>query len=286
MSGDLPKMQYKVGFEGTKGSYSEDALMKLFETQPAFKNTLGNMVGIDSFESVCNKVHNKELDLGILPIESSIAGTFYGVIDHIKKSLLSIVGEFEHVEVQCIVGFPGSTMETIQEIASHPLVFDQCRDFLSSTKGKYRLVQTLDTANSCADIQKSGSKTIAAIASARAASIYGLVVLKKIEQSAVTRYVLVSHTAVTPERHQNPRTMLELHLKNQVGSLMKAISAFGMRDINIIKIESRPSSQMIKLQKAWDYVVVIRINSIWMLIVVWLTKGLLKLNLISKSLER
>ena len=82
----FPKMvtSYKVGFEGTKGSYSEDALMKLFETQPAFKNKLGSAVEVESFESVCQKVHSKELDLGILPIESSIAGTFYGVIDQIK----------------------------------------------------------------------------------------------------------------------------------------------------------------------------------------------------------
>ena len=119
------------------------------------------------------------------------------------------------------------------------------------------MVQSLDTAASCADIKKSGSKTVAAIASAKAAAIYGLVVLKKIEQSAVTRYVLVSDVQVTVERHQKPRTMFELHLKNEVGSLMKAVSAFALRDINIIKIESRPSSQMIKLQKAWDYVVVI-----------------------------
>lgn len=124
-------------------------------------------------------------------------------------------------------------------------------------KEKWRLVQSLDTAASCADIKKSGSKTVAAIASAKAAAIYGLVVLKKIEQSAVTRYVLVSDVQVTVERHQKPRTMFELHLKNEVGSLMKAVSAFALRDINIIKIESRPSSQMIKLQKAWDYVVVI-----------------------------
>ena len=82
----LPKMvsTFKVGFEGTKGSYSEDALLKLFETQPSFKNKLECMVGVESFESVCQKVQTNELDLGIIPVESSISGTFYGVVDLIK----------------------------------------------------------------------------------------------------------------------------------------------------------------------------------------------------------
>ena len=169
---------------------------------------------------------------------------------------MSIVGEFENVEQQCIVGLDGSSMNDIEEISSHPLVFDQCRTYLSLL-GTKRLVQTLDTAAACADIKQAGSRRRAAISSARAASVHGLKVLEQIGNSAVTRYVLVSNAPIVPERHQNPRTMLELHLKNQVGSLMKAVSAFSLRDINIIKIESRPSSQMIKLQKAWDYMVVI-----------------------------
>jgi prephenate dehydratase len=249
---------FQVGFEGIAGSHSEDALVQLFKSQTAFQGKLSGAIGYSSFQKVCENVVNNTVDLGIVPIENSIAGTFFGVVDLISKYNLQIVGEFEHEEVQCLVGLPGSVVGDIKQVHSHPYAFDQCRPFLASLNKK--LVQSLDTAASCEEIQKEQLKDVAAIASARAASLYGLTVLTEIDSVAVTRYALVSTAPIVPERHLMPRTSLEIVLKNQVGAIMKAVAVFSHRDINISKIESRPSSRSIRLQKAWEYIVYLDVD--------------------------
>ncbi|KAJ2998375.1 hypothetical protein HDV02_004590 [Globomyces sp. JEL0801] len=246
--------EFKVGFEGIAGSHSEDALMQLFHSQSHFKNKLK-----ESKPFVCEAVKNGSIDLGIVPIENSIAGTFFGVLDLLSKYDLHIVGEYEHEEKQCLVGWSGATLSSLVEIHSHPYAFDQCRPFLGTLTGK-KLVQSLDTAFSCKHIQESKSNTVAAIASERAAKMYGLQVLEVIGSPAVTRYALVSKTPITPERHLLPRTSLEVVLKNQIGAFAKAITVFSHRDINISKIESRPSSRSIRLQKPWEYSVYIDVD--------------------------
>jgi prephenate dehydratase len=248
---------FKVGFEGIAGSHSEDALVQLFQSQSSFQNKLGNAVGFSSFSDVCEHI-GKDIDLGILPIENSIAGTFFGVVDLISNHNLHIVGEYEHEERQYLLALPGVTLADIKEVHSHPYAFDQCRPFLHSLKKD--LVQSMDTAASCEKIQKGNLKHVAAIASSRAASLYGLTVLSEIDSLAVTRYALVSSKPIVPERHLMPRTSIELVLKNQVGAIMKAVTVFSHRDINISKIESRPSSRSIRLQKPWEYIVYLDVD--------------------------
>jgi prephenate dehydratase len=170
------------------------------------------------------------------------------------------VGEYEHAIEQCLAAKPGASLLDIKEVLSHPYAFEQCRPFLASLPGK-KLVQTFDTASACRQIQESESNLCAAVASVRAAQLYGLEVLARIENSSITRYALVSRTPIIPERHLNPRTTFQVNLKNQVASLMKAVSAFAMRDINISKIESRPSSRSIILRKPWEYVVYIEVDA-------------------------
>lgn len=208
---------------------------------------------------MCENLLNSNIDLGILPIENSIAGSFFGVIDLLKKHNLSIVGEFENEEHQCLVGLEGASLAKAVEIHSHPYAFDQVSDFLATVSEK-KLVQSIDTASSCELIQKSKLDNVLAIASERAAKLYGLKVLQKLDSVAVTRYALVATKEVVPERHLAPRTSIEIILKNQVGAIMKAVTAFSHRDINIAKIESRPSSRSIRLQKPWEYIVYIDVD--------------------------
>ncbi|KAJ3307091.1 hypothetical protein HDV03_002602 [Kappamyces sp. JEL0829] len=248
----------KIGYEGVAGSHSEHAIQQLFESQPAWKEAAaGQPQGLPTVAAVLEAVEKGSIQFGLVPIENSIAGSFFPVVDQIIAHGVSIVGEFEHEEVQVLAALPGVRLDQIEEVHSHPYAFDQCRPFLSSPDlaGK-KLVQSLDTAGSCQMIQSTKSRHLAAIASSRAASLYGLDVLSEIaSEKSVTRFVLVAKAPVIPERHFNPRTSLQIVLKNQVGALMKAVSCFALRDISISKIESRPSSRSIKLQKAWEYVV-------------------------------
>jgi prephenate dehydratase len=105
----------------------------------------------------------------------------------------------------------------------------------------------------------------AAIASERAAKLYGLQILKSgIEdaQNTITRYILLSKKPIAPERHLDPKSSLVVMLKNEVGTFFKALSCFALRGIQISKIESRPSSRSITLSKPWEYVVYIDFEGI------------------------
>jgi prephenate dehydratase len=223
-------MVARIGFEGIAGSHSEEAVLQLFKSQPGFKGQATQPTGYNSFDQVFKAVLNGDVEYGLVPIENSIAGSFFPVVDLIISNNLHVVGEFEQEERQVLAGLSGSELEDIKEVHSHPYAFDQCRPFLG-TLGDKKLVQSLDTAWSCQQIQQHKLTGIAAIASKKAAALYGLYVIYEIETSAVTRYALVSKSPVVPERHLNPRTSIQVVLKNQVGAMMKAISAFSLRDI-------------------------------------------------------
>ncbi|RKO87866.1 Prephenate dehydratase-domain-containing protein [Blyttiomyces helicus] len=161
-----------------------------------------------------------------------------------------------------LVALPGTTLDQITEIRSHPYVLDQCRTFLS-TLGSVSLAQAQDTAGSAKGIKEGGLKTTAAIAGARAAELYNLTILKsgiEDDSNTVTRYVLLSTKAVVPERHLNPVTSVSLVLKNQPGAIHKATAAFALRGLNISKIESRPTSRSITVAKPWEYVIYIDVD--------------------------
>lgn len=222
----------KIGYEGIQGSHSEDALQQLLETQPAFQQKNAVTEGFSTFEDLLTKVVGGELDLALVPIENSIAGSFFGVVDLILSKNLSIVGEYEHSEIQVLAALSGTKLEALQEVHSHPYAFDQCRPFLATALKDKKLVQSMDTAGSCALISKRKDGNVGAIASSRAASLYGLEVLSEIaSEQSVTRYVLVAKDPIIPERHTNPRTSIQIVLKNQVGAIMKAVTVFAHRDI-------------------------------------------------------
>jgi prephenate dehydratase len=76
---------FRCGYEGIEGSHSENALLQLFETQSAFRGKLAASIGCTSFEQVCERISDGSIDLGILPIENSVAGTFFGVLELLEK---------------------------------------------------------------------------------------------------------------------------------------------------------------------------------------------------------
>ncbi|KAJ3288164.1 hypothetical protein HK104_008313 [Borealophlyctis nickersoniae] len=255
----------KVGFQGHKGAYSEGAALELFSTQPCFAFNGLTTLGFDSFDQLFEAVKNGSVDYGIIPIENSSVGTFYANYDLLRQHDLSIVGEYEYHEKHCLLALPGVKLEDLTEIRSHPYAIDQCRRFLTSTGPKRTVAQATDTAGSAADIKAKGLKTAAAIAGARAAKLYDLAILQSgIEDDAntVTRYVLIKPAplATPPERHLEPRTSVCVLVQNRVGAFHKVVAAFALRDINIHKLESRPSTRSIQKSKPWEYFLYIDVD--------------------------
>ena len=161
----------KIGYQGVKGSFSEEAMIKYFGEN--HKNT-----NYEEFEEVFIALKSKEIDYGILPIENSYTGAITNVYDLLVKYGFYIVGE-ECIKInQNLIGVKGTKISDIKEIYSHPQGFEQSREFLSNNN-KLKLIPFHNTAISAKYISELNDKSKAAIASLRAAEIYNLDVIQE-----------------------------------------------------------------------------------------------------------
>ena len=229
----------KVAFQGEPGAYSEQAVFNYFgmvETKPC-----------ESFDVVFNSVVSGECEQGLIPIENSLAGSIHQNYDLLLRHDLHIVGEYLLRVEHCLIGLPGVKKEDIQKAISHPQALGQCAAYLRNLGIKPETVY--DTAGSVKMLKASGERTTVAIASRRAAELYEMQIIEEgIEDNPenYTRFLAISKTAVQPEGES--KTSIVFTLKNQPGSLFKAMSVFALRDIDLTKIESRPLQG-----KPWEY---------------------------------
>lgn len=229
----------KVSFQGEPGAYSEQAVFNYFgaaETVPC-----------ESFDMMFDSVISGRSDAALAPIENSLAGSIHQNYDLLLRHDLHIVGEYFLRVRHCLIAMPGARMEDIQTAISHPQALGQCAAYL---RGKGIKPETVyDTAGSVKMLKASGAMDTAAIASKRAAELYGMQILEEgIEdnQENFTRFLAIQKQAVVPSGES--KTSIVFTLKNVPGSLFKAMSVFALRDIDLTKIESRPLQG-----KPWEY---------------------------------
>jgi prephenate dehydratase len=229
----------KVAFQGEPGAYSEQAVFNYFgevETLPC-----------ESFDVVFDSVNAKKCDAGLIPIENSLAGSIHQNYDLLLRNQLYIVGEYLLRVRHCLIAMPDVKKEDIKKAISHPQALGQCAAYLRSHGIKAE--QVYDTAGSVKILKESGARDTAAIASRRAAELYGMQILEEgIEDNPenYTRFLAIQHEAVVPT--EEAKTSIVFTLKNQPGALFKAMSVFALRDIDLTKIESRPLQG-----KPWEY---------------------------------
>jgi len=223
----------KVSFQGEPGAYSEQAVFNYFgevETVPC-----------ESFDVMFDSVVSGKSDAALAPIENSLAGSIHQNYDLLLRHDLHIVGEYFLRVRHCLIAMPGVKMEDIKKAISHPQALGQCAAYL---RGKGIKPETVyDTAGSVKMLKASGAMDTAAIASRRAAELYGMQILEEgIEDNAenYTRFLAVGREAVVPDASQEAKTSIVFTLKNVPGSLFKAMSVFALRDLDLTKIESRP----------------------------------------------
>jgi len=158
------------------------------------------------------------------------------------------VGEVEQPVVHHLLAFPQTTMEQVKRVYSHPQALAQCDRFLRTLKG-VEVIATYDTAGSAKLIADEKMNDAAAIASARAAEVFGLAMLKSSIQDYehnITRFLIIGHrplSAAPPDK-----TTLVFSLTNEPGALFKALSVFALRGIDLTKLESRPIPG-----RPWEY---------------------------------
>jgi len=229
-----------VAFQGEIGAYSEEAAVKSF----------GHSIQVKPFESwdeVFRAVERDEAQFGIVPIENSLEGSISRVYDLLLDSSLMVCGETELRIVHSLIANPGASLDSIKRVYSHPQALGQCLAFLKHLN--LELIPTYDTAGSVKMIKAKGITDGAAIASTRAAEIYGMpIVAREIEDNPnnFTRFFILAKHDSPPTG--NDKTSIVFSVKHKPGALYGFLKDLTSRKINLTKIESRPTRQ-----KPWEY---------------------------------
>ncbi len=229
-----------VAFQGEIGAYSEEAAFQFFgssiQTRPC-----------ESLDDAFKAVEQGEARYAVIPVENSLEGSISRSYDLMLESNLSACGEIELRVSHCLIASPDARLESIKKVYSHPQALAQCRNFLKQMG--FTLIPTYDTAGSVKMIKEQGITDGAAIASARAAEIYGMKVLvAEIEDNPnnFTRFFVLSQHDSPPTGKD--KTSIVFSLRHKPGALYQVLKAFSTRNINLTKLESRPTRQ-----KPWEY---------------------------------
>jgi prephenate dehydratase len=232
----------QIAFQGEPGAYSEAAVLEHFNG--------GEVVPVprESFELVFAATTEGRVDYGFIPIENSLAGSIHQNYDLLLRNKLWVVGE-HHLRVShCLIGRPEASLAGVKKVISHPQALAQCYGYLHGLPG-VTTEAVYDTAGSVKMVRDQASPELAAIASSRAAQLYGMQILaENIEDNPAnfTRFLVISRTPVQPEK--DAKTSIVFTLKNVPGSLFRALSALALRDIDLTKMESRPL-----VGSPWEY---------------------------------
>lgn len=235
----------KVGFPGVRGSFSEEALLKYFGENC-------DSTSYEDFEDVFKAIDSGEIQYGMLPIDNSSTGAVSVVYDLIQKYGFYIVGE-ESIKIdQHLIGIEGTTFGDIKEVYSHAQGIGQCSEFLKQHED-WALIPFVNTATSAKLVKDLNDKTKVAIASQRAANIYGLKIIREgindLKNNS-TRFVIISKEMTVSK--DSDKVSLVFSLENKVGFLYKLLRSFVENNINLIKIESRPMKG-----SSWKYLLYI-----------------------------
>lgn len=226
----------RVAIQGYNGSF-HDAAVEAYFSQGAI-----DIVPCDTFVQESELLLDGAVDVAVMAIENSIAGTILPNYNILQNENLKVVGEVYLSIEQCLMALPGVTIEHIDTVSSHPMALMQCEHWLSG-RG-LRLEQSEDTALSARRVAERQLKTTAAIASARAAKLYGLEVLARgINAPAVnfTRFLVVvkRDNSAHDESEVNKASMF-FNLPHQHGALGRILKIVELYQLNMTKLQSYP----------------------------------------------
>ena len=244
LAGEAARIAYAgrmvVAYQGEPGAYSEQGAHDLF---PADEH-----VPFPSIRKVFEAVEVGRAEAGLVPMENSQAGSINETYDLFLKHGLHLVGETVVRVDHCLLALPGTTIDGVTQVISHPQAVAQSEEFLSALEVTVRAdYNTAGAAKRIADERLEG---VAAIASRRAGELYGLEVLAESIQTYPDNYTRFGALARSPEPLGTPtQSSLVFGVGHVAGSLYRCLGAFATRHLNLTKLESRP-----RAGRPWEYV--------------------------------
>lgn len=238
----------KVAFQGERGAFSQQAVRQLAGPRAKAEPR-------ERFEQVFACLRAGDVDAAAIPIENTLAGSVHENYDLLLKYDFEITAETNVRIVHHLIAPPGVAFAAIRRAYSHPVALSQCRDFFARHP-RIERVPYYDTAGSVKMVMRERPEGAAAIASEIAARLYGGRILRREiedDRQNFTRFFLLEPAGSKPRngrawRGRPWKTSLVFATHNRPGLLYRALSALALRDLNLVKIESRP-----RRGKPWEY---------------------------------
>ena len=231
-----------VAYQGEAGAYSEEGARQLFPDAAHLP--------VATIRKVFEAVEVGRVDFGLVPIDNSQAGSINETYDLFLKHGLNLVGETVVRVDHCLLALPGvATADDLDEVISHPQAIAQCEEFLTAIDVSVRA--EYDTAGAAKTIVEDKLAGTGAIASKRAAELYGLAVLAERIQTYAdnhTRFGALSRKPL-PINDEPNKSSLVFGVGHVPGSLYRCLGAFAERHLSLTKLESRP-----RQGRPWEYV--------------------------------
>ena len=230
----------KIAFLGPPGTFTEEALL----SQPDLAG--GDLLPIRSIPEVIAAVERGDADLGIVPIENSIEGSVNVTLDTLA------FGSELLIQREVVLGIdlnlcarPGTELSQVKAVISHPHATAQCREWLARKLPAVEIVASNSTAEAAQGVARSRARGRAAISTALAAELYGLVVLASdVEDHPEnqTRFVVLGG-GIPPRTGHDKTTIVVFQSQDRPGSLLGILQEFAARAVNLTKLESRPTKR-------------------------------------------
>jgi chorismate mutase/prephenate dehydratase len=232
----------RVAFSGTEGAFASIAAGRLFPD--------AERVPFGDFASAYEAVVSGECDLAVLPLENSSAGEVGAVTDLLFSGPLYINRVYDLAVTHELMALPGVGIDEIKRVISHPQALGQCADYIRAHG--WETVEYSNTARAAERVRELGDRSLAAIASEEAAQICGLNILANGingEANNTTRFAVVSSVRnVATGGRSDMRFILTFTVRNEAGSLARAIGVIGKHGYNMLSLRSRPMKELL-----WQY---------------------------------
>ena len=235
-----------VAYQGSPLTYNNLAAEQYLASQ----GLRGRYLGLPTLKQVIDALTSASVDLALLPIENTVAGSINQVYDVLREQDLHIVGEESYRVELCLAATADAPASALRRILSHPLALDQCSAFVSALP-QARAEPFLDTREAMRAVAEAKDPTLAAIGSPEAAAAHELHILNRNvgnQDEILMRYVALARAPVSVDVRVPCKTSLILSTRHEKGALLRCLHILAEYGLSMTKLESRP-----RPNRPWEY---------------------------------